>query len=259
MKRKLFFWLEQLKITRTERRAISMLLMILAGLVSVNAMVKPTSPFDNEYYSELEKEFQLRTGQLQQQEEQRLARYSGLPNIAVAQDTIPDESNEPATNSVAGPLINVNMANAQMLQKLTGIGAAYAQRIIRYRSKHGPYKSKDDLLKIKGVGSVRLQKMSAQITLGEMDSVAVVKSDIITPAEKTPKEKAAPRKLINVNTAGAQTLQKLDGIGPAYAQHIIHYRETNGDFTAQEQLLKVKGIGKKRLAKIKPFIKLTDQ
>jgi sensor histidine kinase YesM len=71
MKRKLFFWLEQLKITRTERRAISMLLMILAGLVSVNAMVKPTSPFDNEYYSELEKEFQLRTRQLQQQEEQQ--------------------------------------------------------------------------------------------------------------------------------------------------------------------------------------------
>jgi len=62
-----------------------------------------------------------------------------------------------------------------------------------------------------------------------------------------------------VNTGDAQTLQKLDGIGPAYAQHIMNYRQTNGDFTTKEQLLKVKGIGEKRLAKIKAFIKLTDQ
>jgi competence protein ComEA len=52
---------------------------------------------------------------------------------------------------------------------------------------------------------------------------------------------------VDINTADAQTLQTLDGIGPAKAQAIIEYRQANGPFKSVEDLAKVQGIGEKTL------------
>lgn len=62
--------------------------------------------------------------------------------------------------------------------------------------------------------------------------------------------------IININTANVEELQKLKGIGETYAQRIVDYRLENGEFKAVDELLKVKGIGNKRLEDIKAFIKL---
>lgn len=52
---------------------------------------------------------------------------------------------------------------------------------------------------------------------------------------------------ININTAGPQVLEKLDGIGPARAQAIIDYRERKGGFETLADLTKVQGIGEQTL------------
>ena len=55
---------------------------------------------------------------------------------------------------------------------------------------------------------------------------------------------------INLNTADEATLQReLLGVGAAKAKAIIAYRESNGPFTAVDELLEVKGIGKALLEK----------
>jgi comEA protein len=64
----------------------------------------------------------------------------------------------------------------------------------------------------------------------------------------------APVKTVNLNEATLQELNALPGIGPKLAERIIDYRNTKGSFRAVEDIQRVKGIGKKMFAKIKPFI-----
>lgn len=63
-------------------------------------------------------------------------------------------------------------------------------------------------------------------------------------------------RVININTANKELLQELPGVGPAYSERIVNWREENGLYTSKDQLLEIKGIGDKRLARIKPLITL---
>lgn len=56
--------------------------------------------------------------------------------------------------------------------------------------------------------------------------------------------------LIDLNTADAQQLEELPGVGPSIAQRIIEHRETNGPFRAPEDLMEVSGIGPATFAKL---------
>ena len=57
--------------------------------------------------------------------------------------------------------------------------------------------------------------------------------------------------LVNINTATSAELQSLNGIGPAYAQRIIDYRNTNGPFSQIDDIQNVTGIGPATFEKIK--------
>lgn len=60
--------------------------------------------------------------------------------------------------------------------------------------------------------------------------------------------------LININTADARTLERLDGIGEILAGRIIEYRMSTGPFTSIEEIREVEGIGDKLYNKIKDEI-----
>jgi len=77
-------------------------------------------------------------------------------------------------------------------------------------------------------------------------------------AQADTSKKTGPAKLspVDINKAPVSALESLPGIGPAIAGRIVRYRQTNGAFRTMQDLRKVKGIGKKRLEKILPFIKL---
>ena len=61
---------------------------------------------------------------------------------------------------------------------------------------------------------------------------------------------------INVNSAGAERLQELPGVGSTIAERLIAYREENGPFQEIPELLNVRGIGEARLENIRPYITL---
>lgn len=60
--------------------------------------------------------------------------------------------------------------------------------------------------------------------------------------------------LVNINTADAERLATLKGIGPALAQRIIDYREQNGAFKSVDDIKNVRGIGQKKFDAFKDKI-----
>jgi competence protein ComEA len=62
---------------------------------------------------------------------------------------------------------------------------------------------------------------------------------------------AAP---VNLNTASAEQLATIPGVGPKMAERIVDYRQKNGGFKKVEDLMNVSGVGEKSFLKIKPLI-----
>lgn len=61
--------------------------------------------------------------------------------------------------------VNVNKANSAQLQTLNGIGPSKAQEILTYRKAHGAFKSVDELVNVKGIGTKTLQGMKTQVSV----------------------------------------------------------------------------------------------
>lgn len=70
---------------------------------------------------------------------------------------------------------------------------------------------------------------------------------------RAPKQALSPQS-ININSAPKAELLRLPGIGESYAARIVEYRQKSGPFASIEDLLKVRGIGPKRLRRIRPFV-----
>ena len=62
--------------------------------------------------------------------------------------------------------------------------------------------------------------------------------------------------VVNVNTASAEQLQLLPGVGESRAQAIVHARAARGRFRQVEELVEVKGIGELLLKRLRPFVAL---
>jgi competence protein ComEA len=65
----------------------------------------------------------------------------------------------------AGPLVDLNTADAAQLEQLPGVGAATAARILEYRKKNGGFTRIEDLMNIQGIGEKRFLELRARITV----------------------------------------------------------------------------------------------
>lgn len=72
---------------------------------------------------------------------------------------------------------------------------------------------------------------------------------------KSSSKSLAP-KSISLNTANAAELDRLPGVGPSTAAKIIAYRQEHGGFSSVDEVLAVKGIGPKKLAEMRPYLRL---
>jgi competence protein ComEA len=131
--------------------------------------------------------------------------------------------------------IDPNTAGPEDLQLLPGVGRGTAEAIIAYRDSAGPFQYLDDLDRVKGVSKTMLEKLATFVTL-------------------QPRPAAAAEK-IDLNLATREQLVSLPGIGEKTAEDIIEYRERQGRFSSIEEIMNVKGIGRKTFEGFKEMIK----
>ena len=67
-------------------------------------------------------------------------------------------------------------------------------------------------------------------------------------------KKKPPTKPVNINKASSEELQQVPGIGPATAQKILQMRKSYGPFKSVDDLLAIRGLGQKRLDKMRKYL-----
>ena len=94
-----------------------------------------------------------------------------------------------------------------------------------------------------------MQEITLQVRISLSVLVFCFAFAAISGATKKP-----PLKPININTANSEELQQVPGIGPATAEKILQMRKSYGTFKSVDDLLAIKGIGKKRLEKMRKYL-----
>lgn len=105
---------------------------------------------------------------------------------------------------------------------------------------------------IDAAGGLTAEADSQKVNLAQRveDQMVIVvpkigeEGDAAIPAGATSKEASKEGK-VNINTATVEELKTLKGVGEKKAEAIIEYRKKNGSFKTKEDLMKVRGIGKK--------------
>lgn len=160
-KRKLFFWIERLQISRAERISVLILMGLLMLLLLSNYFLTQNLNFRQENYDRIMEEFNRKSEVLKSEERLRRQRLSVNVDSAVS---VPEStSNKMAVDPVGK--VNINTAGLSELQQLKGIGETYARRIIDYRKEHGRFESIEELINVKGIGKKRLDTIRPFIKL----------------------------------------------------------------------------------------------
>jgi len=96
--------------------------------------------------------------------------------------------------------------------------------------------------------------LAARIGDGEHITISAMPT-LATPSDGgngTPADSASS--LININTSGVSELDQLPGVGPAIAQRIVDYRETNGPFDSVDELAEIDGIYEVMVEELRPLV-----
>ena len=90
-------------------------------------------------------------------------------------------------------------------------------------------------------------------TVRNIIALTMLSAMIISLASTAQAAEAGQQQIVNINTASAAELEALPGIGPSKSQAIIDYRSKH-PFAKIEDIMRVKGIGRKSFLKLKPFL-----
>jgi len=150
---------------------------------------------------------------------------------------------------------DINAATASDLMAVKGIGEKTAEKILAHREDSGGYGKLADITGVKGIGRKTYAKLACHFYVPaegvqpcEGQGGAGKKSRKSRPAIATAAAK------VNINTATAEGLTRLPGIGPKKAERIVEHRAANGWFESADDLDEVNGFGAKTVERLAPMV-----
>ncbi|HEU0298360.1 MAG TPA: helix-hairpin-helix domain-containing protein, partial [Longimicrobium sp.] len=165
-----------------------------------------------------------------------------------------------------GERIDPSTASADELDRLPKVGPALAARIVEWRQAHGAFRTLADLDSVPGVGPALLRDAGPYLALAPAPAGATVRNPSQTSASVTDSENSLERRTdappppgdaVDINTAPAEELAGLPGIGPALARRIVEWRGAHGPFRDIDALEEVPGIGPATVARVRPLVRAT--
>ncbi len=166
--------------------------------------------------------------------------YRAVHGTRPGQDSLAARAARLARPLAPGESIDVDAAAADELARLPRIGPALATRIVAHREAHGPFGSLDALDAVPGFGPTTLSGIRPYVKF--------------SGPLQAPQEGAAPG--VSLNTATAEMLAQLPGIGPTRAQAILEDRRRRGPYRRLEDLTRVRGIGPGTIERLRDRVRV---
>ena len=154
-----------------------------------------------------------------------------LPYVNIAQTNQFEKKPSFAYTKKEAVIVDVNTADTLELDKIKGVGAAFARRIVKYRERVGGFHAKEQLLEVFGVDTPKFNEIKEQI-----------KIDVETI------------KKININTVEFDDLKRNPYLSFKQMNAIIQYRKQHGPYKSIADLSKVLILKPENIQKIAPYL-----
>lgn len=232
-------WKDFLYFSRSDRRAIVVLLAVLAvlwagtGYVNRRHAVTPT-PADR---AELDS---------------FLASVTRTERTRPSYDTHEARSFSPREAELF--VFDPNTADSLTLRRL-GLPPYVARNVIKYRAHGGTFRTPHAFARIYGLTEAQYKRLEPYIKIGTQQSkrqqeeadapiltAQAERPDTQHPEREKPAEKQPEDTPVDLNTADAATLQRVSGIGAYRARLILDYRNRLGGYVSTEQLREIEGL-----------------
>jgi competence protein ComEA len=156
--------------------------------------------------------------------------------------------------------VDLNAAGEHELALVPNVGPKTAAAIVKHREENGPFRSVEELTRVKGIGAKTLEKVGPYFVVSDKVPDRT-EPELLTrkPVEPVPAMSAGRDKLrpgdppLDVNAASLDELQRIPKVGPVTAAKIVAARAEK-PFASVDDLRRVSGIGPKTLDAIRPYV-----
>jgi competence protein ComEA len=160
-------------------------------------------------------------------------------------------SDTPARTSSASVAVSAPRAAAALVHVVGAVRRAGVYRV-------AAGKRIEDAIRLAGGATAHADLQAINLAAKVADGQQIVvprRGRAGVAATASPATPGAPASApVNLNTATAEQLDTLDGVGPTTAQKILAFRQQHGGFSSINDLTQIPGIGPKKLAALKPQV-----
>jgi len=177
---------------------------------------------------------------------------SVLPELTASTSASAAEAARRSLPLSEGERIDPNRASEIDLDRLPGLGPSAARAIVEARESGRVFRRPEDLLEVRGIGEVTLERMRPGLDLSSPPPGRVSAERRGPTSAPEARPASGPSERVDVNGASVEELQALPGVGPALAERIVVARREQM-FTSLDDLERVRGIGPATVERLRPF------